>query len=684
MNRCICLPPLVLGGVLVLLSCGIDTHLDQRHDAQAISFVSLRMGRIAEGGTQSYRLDPERGKLDEGLFLEAETEVVRWGNAGRWAMVAPSNNRAASELAHIDASEFVFIDATQVYHPADMRQLGEQESKVYRASTVFNCGVFTVQGTELVRFSRNSRTDRLQANQLQVKSRGLLNGYLLVELSDEEVAFVSEQCTEDEGPWISDHMETTPSASHGIVGKDLLTALHGQGPQGRGPNATTSICTSPTRPGAVHVAERDPYEFIRDLMAKIPEGVRSQLQSYWQNALQNSEDGRAFASNATTFGLGLSNLTGLQSKTKSVTVKKTLFQLQSTSFENTLSTAIFLLNEAGRALRQTSPQAPDYLFYVQRTYDTQGDGAKRFRIITVDTRQSLNKQFSRPSQFQSADASLQGGFYYYIKLDVARILDRMTDKLEELGDQRMERVTVVKKTTVRRSHSWFKDEQWLPLFIKEMHAQFAKRPLVESYELFQNSIINQHGEPAEEFYLVPGTIEHRLSEYAKYTWNQFLEYVVVHNILSRRFGYRELIQHPDQLIELVKTEANATYPGLGDYLEFETEADGHVQMRLDLNRLTEDGLGWTINQRSEEELRRDARMVWEKLLARVSREPLHWQQFAGSITVGDPDIFLGLLRELADETYPGLGQSVQMCWLGNVHTYSITVEEPRPDPSILK
>lgn len=42
------------------------------------------------------------------------------------------------------------------------------------------------------------------------------------------------------------------------------------------------------------------------------------------------------------------------------------------------------------------------------------------------------------------------------------------------------------------------------------------------------------------------------------------------------------------------------------------------------------------------------------------------------------DIFLGLLRQLAEETQPGLGPQVNMCWIDTRHVYRVWVEEPYP------
>ncbi|MCB9707529.1 MAG: hypothetical protein H6714_01900 [Myxococcales bacterium] len=58
-----------------------------------------------------------------------------------------------------------------------------------------------------------------------------------------------------------------------------------------------------------------------------------------------------------------------------------------------------------------------------------------------------------------------------------------------------------------------------------------------------------------------------------------------------------------------------------------------------------------------------------------------WQEsgfFYSAPLSPDMDIFLGLLRQLAEETQPGLGPQVNMCWIDTRHVYRVWVEEPYP------
>ncbi len=657
----------ILGLAASGVACQSDSHVDHNGDQQQGN-IQLRFGRVIPN-TQVYRLSGLRGTLEPAEVWSSETPVLRWGSAGRWAVVAPALDQNSDELAMRPAEDFVFVDATSVTHDAQQ----PTPKQAYQASTISSCTTHQMQGYRMTAFGNSG------AAPLHVRSRGSIAGYFMVELGADEVGFVATDCTITEGPWIIDEFEPTETESRGFIGNHLLSSVHGYGPAGRGPNAQDVCAVSPAQYKRFNVSERDPFEFVKELLAKIPPEIRARLDAHWQQVLSSTEEGKAFQSNARAMGVDLSRLASLRPSTKSYTVKKSLLQLQDTAFESTLGTALFLLNDAARALQGTDPLAPAYGFFVQRGYAISEHSSKRFYIAAFDTNQSLFKQFNRPETFQSADAGLDGGFDYYLKLDVARLLDGMADKLKELGERNLSGVDVPKATVLSRSYGGFKDPEWIPLFVAEMHAAFSTRPMSASYELKRRDNVSVQDGLAVEFYLVPGTTDQRRESYARFVWNRFLERLVVvyGSNTPYTFGDRMIAERAEELIPLVKAEADRMYPGLSAYLSFEPKDTDKLVMRIDLDRLAVDGLAWVINKRSEEQLLSDARITWEKLLARARRDG-RWEQAAGAITVGDTDKFLGLLRQVADQTYPGLGAQVQMCWIESRHLYRIWVDAPYP------
>lgn len=656
------------------VACQAGSDVGRNSDEQQGGAILLRYGRVG-ANTQVYRLNERRGGLEPAEVWSSDTPVVRWGSAGKWAVVAPTLDRDPDELAMVPAEDFVLVDATSVTH--DPQQGNPKQA--FRASTIGSCSTNHIQGFRVSKFG-NAAIDPLH-----VRSRGSIAGYLMVELGVDEVGFVPSTCVVTEGPWIIDSFEPTETESRGFLGDHLLSSIHGYGAAGRGPNTSDVCSVPPARPKRFNVTERDPFEFIKELLAKIPPDIRSRMDAHWQQVLLTTEEGKHFHGQARAMAVDLSRLAALQPSTKSHTVKKTLLQLQHLGFERTLGDVLLLLNHAGRALQADDPSAPAYRFFVHRHYEIGEHSVKYFYIAAFDVQQSLYEQFRRPDPFQSADASLSESFDYYLKLDVARLLDGMADKLERLGEQYTVGRDVSQATVLRRSYSWFKDPDWIQPFIDEMHAAFATRPMSASYELKQRDNVHIRDGLAVEFYLVPGTRDQRRQSYARYVWNRFLERLVVlrYNIYLS-FGDRSIIARAEELIPLVQSEADRMHPGLSQYLSFERVDgdDSRLLLHLDLDRLAMDGLAGVINKRSDEQLLSDASMTWQKLLAQAKRNK-GWDLFAGAITVGDMDIFLGLLRQLADETDPGLGAQVDMCWYESRHAYRIWVNAPHPDLSAL-